>query len=72
MTGLSKNLNRKLSDAELSHWKEKLHDIPDVRLDRVLETRKALRGDRYDSELILEELINKLSKEMDVDDQNVL
>jgi hypothetical protein len=68
MTGLSKNKRSSLSDVELSHWKEKIHDIPDVRLDRVLATRQALQDDHYDSEQILEDLINKLSCEMDIDE----
>jgi len=69
MTGLSQNQRSRLSEVELSCWKEKLHYIPDVRLERVLATRQALQGNRYDSERILEELINKLSFEMDIDER---
>jgi len=68
MTGLSKKQQSRLSDVELSHWKEKIDDIPDVRLDRILATREALHEDRYDSEGILEELINKLSGEIELDE----
>lgn len=68
MTGFMQNQRTRLSEVELSHWKGKLQDIPGVRLDRVQATREALQGNRYESEQILDELINKLSFEMGFDE----
>ena len=54
-----------MSDADLSHWHEILKSMPDIRLDRVLATRDALKFNRYDDENILDETVNRLQDEFD-------
>ena len=40
---------RRLNPTELEFWKQRLHDIPDLRWDKVVSIRKAIHRDRYDS-----------------------
>ena len=52
-----------LSEADISRWQDILRNMPDIRLDRVLATRDALKFNRYDDEHILDETVNRLQDE---------
>lgn len=60
---------RKTTDSraeELRYWVERVHELPDVRMDEVIATRNALRRNCYPGKQVLEEAINRLSNEIGV------
>ena len=53
-------------DAELERWHEIVLEAPDVRLDRVLATREALRRNRYDDKAILDYTVQCVGNDLGV------
>lgn len=53
-------------DAEMERWHEIVRAAPDVRLDRVLATREALRNNRYDDPDILEYTVQCVGNDLGI------
>ena len=56
----------RLSPRTLQRWRGLVHDLPDIRLEKVQATREALKNREYDSEEILEETIRRLREELGI------
>ncbi len=50
----------------LERWCELVGDLPDIRLDKVLDTRRALRHRMYDGDDVLEETLRLLGNEVGI------
>jgi hypothetical protein len=50
----------------LSHWKQRLRELPEVRLEKVQSVRGAIRSSCYESEQVLESTLQQLSNEVGV------
>jgi hypothetical protein len=50
----------------LEHWKQRLRELPDVRLDKVQSVRSALQQSSYESERVLESTVQRLSNDVGV------
>lgn len=53
-------------DAEMERWHEIVRSAPDVRLDRVLATREALRNNRYDDAAILDYTVQCVGNDLGI------
>jgi len=51
-------------NANLRHWKELLRQLPEIRLDKVNDARRALAQDQYDDDGVIEVTIDRLHGEM--------
>ena len=58
--------HEEFADHSFKRWNELVGDLPDIRLDKVLQTRRALRQRLYDSDEILEETIRRLGNEVGI------
>lgn len=47
-------------DDSLKRWKHIIRGLPEVRLDKVRDTRDALRRNSYEGERVLEETVRRL------------
>ena len=56
----------RLSPRTLQRWRELVHDLPDIRLEKVQATREALKNREYDGEEVLEETIRRLREELGI------
>ena len=54
------------SHIPLDRWKQIVSALPDVRLHKVLATRRALRQNRYDGEHVLDKTIQHLSSDLEL------
>ena len=50
----------------LEHWKQRLRELPEMRLDKVQSVRGALEQSRYESEQVLESTVQRLSNDVGV------
>ena len=50
----------------LSHWKQRLRELPEVRVEKVQSVRGAIRSSCYESEQVLERTLQQLSNEVGV------
>ena len=50
----------------LEHWKQRLAELPEVRLDKVQSVRGAIRRSCYESEEVLESTVRQLSNDVGV------
>ena len=50
----------------LSHWKQRLRELPEVRVEKVQSVRGAIRSSCYESEQVLESTLQQLSNEVGV------
>lgn len=50
----------------LKHWKQRLRELPDVRVEKVQSAKGAIRSSCYESEQVLESTLQQLSNEVGV------
>lgn len=50
----------------LSHWKQRLRELPEVRVEKVQSARGAIRSSCYESEQVLESTVQQLINEVGV------
>lgn len=50
--------------AEVEHWIKQVRDLPDLRLDKVLASRTAIRHDQYDDDAVLDATVERLYGEL--------
>ena len=50
----------------LKYWQERITDIPDLRLAKVLRVRRAIITNYYDEEAILNKVIRRIQNEVGV------
>ena len=50
----------------LEHWKQRLAELPEVRLDKVQSVRGAIQRSCYESEQVLESTVHSLSNDVGV------
>ena len=50
----------------LSHWKQRLRELPEVRVEKVQSVRGAIRSSCYESEQVLESTLQQLSNDVGV------
>ena len=50
----------------LSHWKQRLRELPEVRVEKVQSARGAIRSGCYESERVLDCTLQQLSNELGV------
>lgn len=50
----------------LNHWKQRLRELPEVRVEKVQTVRGALQQSSYESEQVLESTLRKLSNDIGV------
>ena len=50
----------------LSHWKQRLRELPDVRVEKVQSVRGAILSSCYESDQVLESTLQRLSNEVGV------
>ena len=50
----------------LSHWKQRLRELPEVRVEKVQSVRGAIRCSCYESEQVLEGTLQQLSNDVGV------
>lgn len=50
----------------LSHWKQRLSELPEVRLEKVQSVRGAIQHSCYESEQVLESTLQQLSNDVGV------
>ncbi len=50
----------------LSHWKQRLRELPEVRVEKVQSVRGAIRSSCYESEQVLESTLQQLSNDLGV------
>jgi len=51
---------------DLSSWKQRLRDLPDLRWDKVIAIRDALRNQQYETETRVDHLISLMANEVGV------
>ena len=51
---------------DLSSWKQRLRDLPDLRWDKVIAIRDALRDQQYETETRVDHLISLMANEVGV------
>lgn len=67
LTGMDSIPSRlKASGSALSHWKQRLRELPEVRVEKVQSVRGAIRSSCYESEQVLESTLQQLSNEVGV------
>lgn len=52
------------ADETLERWRRLVEELPDLRLEKVLATRKALRAREYDRPAVLEDTIDRLQADL--------
>ena len=57
---------RRLSEDEIRYWVRRVHRLPAVRVNHIVETRDALRRHRYDDQRVLEATVDRLVQEVDI------
>jgi len=50
----------------LCHWKQRLRELPEMRVEKVQSVRGAIRGSCYESDQVLEGTLQQLSNEVGV------
>ena len=50
----------------LEHWKQRLRELPEMRLDKVQSVRGALQQSSYESEQVLDSTVRRLSNDVGV------
>mgnify|MGYP001591773588 CR=1 FL=1 len=50
----------------MSHWKQRLRELPEVRVEKVQSVRGAIRSSCYESEQVLESTLQQLSNDVGV------
>ena len=50
----------------LEHWKQRLRELPEMRLDKVQSVRGALQQSSYESEQVLDSTVQRLSNDVGV------
>lgn len=50
----------------LSHWKQRLRELPEVRVEKVQSVRGAIQSGCYESDQMLESTVQRLSNEVGV------
>ena len=50
----------------LEQWKQRIRELPEVRLDKVQSVRGALRQSSYESEHVLDSTVQRLSNDVGV------
>ena len=50
----------------LEHWKQRLHELPEMRLDKVQSVRGALQQSSYENEQVLDSTVRRLSNDVGV------
>ncbi|MFH1107616.1 MAG: hypothetical protein V1790_00240 [Planctomycetota bacterium] len=50
----------------LEHWKQRLRELPEMRLDKVQSVRGALQQSTYESEQVLDSTVQRLSNDVGV------
>ena len=50
----------------LEHWKQRLRELPEMRLDKVQSVRGALEQSSYESEQVLDSTVQRLSNDVGV------
>ena len=50
----------------LEQWKQRLRELPEVRVDKVQSVRGALRQSSYESEQVLDSTVQRLSNDVGV------
>ncbi len=53
-------------------WVGKVHDLPDIRFEKVKAVRDALRENRYDDQRLLDRAIERLHQEVGLEWQETL
>lgn len=53
-------------ESALNHWKQRLRELPEVRVEKVQSVRGAIRSSCYESEQVLENTLQQLSNEVGV------
>ena len=53
-------------EIDLSSWKQRLRDLPDLRWDKVVAIRNALRNREYEPETQVDRLVNLVANEVGV------
>lgn len=46
------------------YWVEKIHELPEVRIDKIRATREALEKNAYESEQILDDTVARMSEDL--------
>ena len=50
----------------LEHWKQRLRELPEMRLDKVQSVRGALEQSSYENEQVLDSTVQRLSNDVGV------
>ena len=58
--------SRRLGDQDLSAWRERVADIPDLRLAKVMRIRRAIITHCYEEEAVLEKAIGNLHNDIGI------
>ncbi len=53
-------------DAILAYWKQRISELPDLRLDKVMQIRDALARSSYDADEALDATVARLSEDIGV------
>lgn len=61
-----RNIGRESMGPALEHWKHRLLELPDVRLEKVRSVRGAIGRSSYESEQVLECTLQELSNDLGV------
>ena len=65
-TEMERMTNMDLIGPALSLWKQRLRELPEVRLEKVQTVRGAIRSSCYESEQVLEGTLQQLSNDVGV------
>jgi hypothetical protein len=49
--------------AMVAYWKERMRELPDIRMNKVRDTRDALEQNSYDTEPVLEATLERMCEE---------
>lgn len=63
-TTAARTSDSKPSSAELAYWKARVRLLPDVRLDKVMATRDAIKCACYENEGVVDEMIQRLTADL--------
>ena len=65
-TEMERKTNIDSIQSTLSHWKQRLRELPEVRVEKVQSARGAIRSGCYESERVLDCTLQQLSNELGV------
>ena len=65
-TEIERKTNMDSIRSALSHWKQRLRELPEVRAEKVQSVRGAIRSSCYESEQVLEGTLKQLSNDVGV------